>query len=184
MAKGNKRKKGPYAGLSVKARKRKIKEEEEQRKLSERTRKIELYLTQWASRDAKKEPSSWKFNKANEIWILRHARDRAFVGKSLFKLCLPYIASVQGGARKRYLDELKGELEGTEDKKGIAEQLERMEKKLVSATLKKDDDEKKEALSEGDTSGLSTRIKHFKAKLKRTKKIVKAFKKSSKAEGK
>ena len=168
MAKGTSKKRYKLDGLSNKARKRKVKEETIARERAEQIEKVSSYVKAWASRG--ESGSAWKFNKAKELWVLRHARDRARVSKDVFKLMLPYIASVQGGSRERLAAELKEDIEGGEKTKALAEQVEGIEKKITSW----EETEKKEA----DLQTLKTRLKHTKAKLKRTKKILKALKKT------
>ena len=59
---------------------------------------LEAYCTQWAQAR-----ESWRFNKVLQTWALEHCMDRARISKTLFKTLLPYLASIQGGAKERLL---------------------------------------------------------------------------------
>jgi len=59
---------------------------------------LEAYCTQWAQAR-----ESWRFNKVLQTWALEHCMDRARISKALFKTLLPYLASIQGGAKERLL---------------------------------------------------------------------------------
>lgn len=74
------------------------------------------YLEAWAEAKLqrlpknrkRKEPSGgggsvqeWKFNKATQAWLIRHAYDPARVPKVTFQLLLRYLKGLQGVARER-----------------------------------------------------------------------------------
>lgn len=60
------------------------------------------YLQAWRAReDGNSEGAPWKFNKATQAWLLRHAYDSELVPKDVFKLLLKYLVGLQGAARER-----------------------------------------------------------------------------------
>ena len=97
----------------------------EARARADKIENISSYVAAWASRD--KSSTKWKFNKAKNLWLVKNARNRILVSKPMFKICLPYIASVEGGARERLVAQLEEDLNGSDDKKPLKEQLELIE---------------------------------------------------------
>jgi len=62
------------------------------------------YLQKWECRGAPGQASSdapWKFNKATQAWLIRHAYEPERVAKDAFRLLLRYLAGLQGAARER-----------------------------------------------------------------------------------
>mmetsp|Transcript_81486 Transcript_81486/g.174566 ORF Transcript_81486/g.174566 Transcript_81486/m.174566 type:complete len:260 (-) Transcript_81486:7-786(-) len=60
------------------------------------------YLQGWAT---KEEGGSWRFNKATQAWLIRHAYDSERVPKDVFRLLLRYLEGLRGVARDRLRDE-------------------------------------------------------------------------------
>lgn len=62
------------------------------------------YLQAWeasvASKDGNAEPG-WRFNKATQAWIIRHAYEPDRVDKTTFQLLLRYIEGLKGQAKER-----------------------------------------------------------------------------------
>jgi len=58
------------------------------------------YLRAWSAKQAG-EGDGWRFNKATQAWLLRHAYDAERVAKAAFKLLLRYLEGLQGAARDR-----------------------------------------------------------------------------------
>ena len=71
---------------------------------------LETYVTTWAN-----DKASWKFNKVLQNFILDHIFSADRIGKDLFRLLLPYIASIQGGARDRLLARVDKIVDGDDD---------------------------------------------------------------------
>ena len=67
------------------------------------------YVTMW--KDYK---SSWKFNKILQTYALQHCLDKIKIGKNTFRVLLPYLASIQGGARDRLQSQMNKIIEDTE----------------------------------------------------------------------
>jgi len=95
------------AKLKRKAAKRR-KKRAKARKLQESRRKnpsvVSAYLQAWESRN---EGSGWRFNKANQIWLLKHCYDSKQVPKEDFAILLKYLEGLQGAARERTVEEAK-----------------------------------------------------------------------------
>ena len=63
---------------------------------------LETYLQNWEIRN---EPgATWKFNKNIQAWAMSNALNKEKIGSKLFKRLLPYLATVQGGAKTRLLE--------------------------------------------------------------------------------
>jgi len=65
------------------------------------------YLQQWkGTQGSSPTPSSsgWKFNKVLQNWALAECLNGECIAKNLFHDLLPYLCSVQGGARDRLLE--------------------------------------------------------------------------------
>jgi WKF domain len=62
---------------------------------------LKNYLSQWAH---KEEYGGWRFNKNLQVWALEHVFDDSKIDADLFKLLLPYLASIQGAAKDRLLE--------------------------------------------------------------------------------
>jgi hypothetical protein len=60
---------------------------------------LQSYLTQW-----KNDKESWKFNKVLQTWALIECLDGERISKNLFHDLIPYLCSIQGGARDRLLE--------------------------------------------------------------------------------
>jgi len=71
---------------------------------------LEAYVTTWAN-----DKASWKFNKVLQNFMLDHIFSADRIGKDLFRLLLPYIASIQGGARDRLLARVDKIVDGDDD---------------------------------------------------------------------
>lgn len=63
------------------------------------------YLNSWEKKD--QAGSQWKFNKVLQAWALTNLTSTEKVPPKLFQKLLPYIRTVQGGARDRLKDHLK-----------------------------------------------------------------------------
>lgn len=77
---------------------------------------LEVYLNDWS---AFQQDSShpWKFNKVLQEWAISNCIEKPKVSAALFKLLLPYLATVQGGARQRMEERMRKlvENDGAED---------------------------------------------------------------------
>ncbi|CAE7805848.1 unnamed protein product [Symbiodinium sp. CCMP2592] len=61
------------------------------------------YLAAWkAHQDS---GTAWRFNKATQAWLLRHAYEPEMVPKKVFQLLLRYLAGLSGAARDRAVAE-------------------------------------------------------------------------------
>lgn len=60
------------------------------------------YLKAWEKREGAS--GTWKFNKATQEWILRHAYDAELVPKETFRLMLLYLEGLKGAGRQRACD--------------------------------------------------------------------------------
>ncbi|CAK0903423.1 unnamed protein product [Prorocentrum cordatum] len=61
----------------------------------------EAYLKAWAASRDGSGGAGWRFNKATQAWLLRHAYDPERVSKGGFQLLLPYLEGLRGAARER-----------------------------------------------------------------------------------
>ncbi|CAE7544197.1 unnamed protein product [Symbiodinium natans] len=61
------------------------------------------YLTAWQAHQDVGTP--WRFNKATQAWLLRHAYEPELVPKQVFRILLRYLAGLSGVARDRALAE-------------------------------------------------------------------------------
>lgn len=111
------------------------------------------YLKAWDERGkAKPSDGGWKFNKATQAWLLRHAYDPARVAKSTFLLLLRYLEGLQGAARERTCAEAGAIVESRGARSTTAPEE---EKEAVQDEAGKDDEEgskkkkKKRQTSEG-----------------------------------
>lgn len=68
------------------------------------------YVTLWATNKVE-----WKFNKILQNYALEHCLDKDKIGKLVFRPLLPYIGSIQGGARDRLLARMETLIESIED---------------------------------------------------------------------
>eukprot|EP01039_Chlorochromonas_danica_P000550 gene552-591_t len=66
---------------------------------------LKAYLDSWERKD--QPGSQWKFNKVLQAWALTNLTSTEKVPQTVFQQLLPYIRSVQGGARDRLKDHLK-----------------------------------------------------------------------------
>ena len=58
------------------------------------------YLNDWKRRDK----TQWKFSKVIQSWALLNCFSNDKVSDELFEMLLPYISTVQGGARTRIIE--------------------------------------------------------------------------------
>ncbi|RYH18826.1 DUF2373 domain-containing protein [archaeon] len=76
------------------------------------------YLKAWKKRDIS--DSDWKFNKVLQVWAIAHCLNDKRIDDILLKRLIPYLQSVQGGARDRMIqmleDAVQGKLQEEEDK--------------------------------------------------------------------
>jgi hypothetical protein len=66
---------------------------------------LKNYLELWKNRDNN---SGWKFNKVLQTWALSNALDKSVIDKSLFKELCPYLKSISGGAKDRFMSVIEG----------------------------------------------------------------------------
>lgn len=88
----------PTASKALKKKKKKKQQEASGNAGRDFSADLEAYCTQWSQAR-----ESWRFNKVLQTWALEHCMDRARISKALFKNLLPYLASIQGGAKERLL---------------------------------------------------------------------------------
>ena len=91
----------PTASKALKKKKKKKKQQQEEASGNagrDFSADLEAYCTQWSQAR-----ESWRFNKVLQTWALEHCMDRARISKALFKSLLPYLATIQGGAKERLL---------------------------------------------------------------------------------
>ena len=69
---------------------------------------LTAYLDAWTNRN---DGSEWKFNKVLQSWAVQHALDESVVDKGLFKRLIPYLASMAGQQRQRFLDSIDSAIE-------------------------------------------------------------------------
>lgn len=72
---------------------------------------LKVYLEAWKARES---GSGWKFNKVLQSWAIMHALNRQLIDKELFKLLCPYLATVMGVQRDRFIEVVEGVIEGGE----------------------------------------------------------------------
>jgi hypothetical protein len=60
---------------------------------------LEQYVNEWTERNDGN--NTWKFNKILQAWALDHCFDKKKIDSSLFKVILPYLLTIQGGALDR-----------------------------------------------------------------------------------
>lgn len=87
-----------------------------ERKSREFSSDLEAYLNGWAAFQ-QDSGASWKFNKVLQEWGIQNCVEKPKVSAALFKLLLPYLATVQGGARQRMVTRMRNlvENDGAED---------------------------------------------------------------------
>lgn len=60
------------------------------------------YLRSWSVREEDgPDKGKWRFNKAQQAWLIRHAYEPERVPKDVFRLLLRYVDGLRGGARDR-----------------------------------------------------------------------------------
>ncbi len=69
---------------------------------------LKNYLEQWRSRDV---GSNWKFNKVLQTWAIANALNKNEIDKELFRELCPYLQSVSGGAKERFMAVLENILD-------------------------------------------------------------------------
>jgi hypothetical protein len=74
---------------------------------------LDSYLEHWAT-----DHSTWKFNKVLQNYGLEHCWDKEKIDKSLFRKLLPYLGSIQGGARDRLLQRAQEVIDGDNQDEG------------------------------------------------------------------
>lgn len=70
------------------------------------------YLSRWRQHQLSGTASTssepiWKFNKVLQEWALQHCLDKQYVSSDLFKNLIPYILTVQGKAKNRFMTKLE-----------------------------------------------------------------------------
>jgi hypothetical protein len=65
---------------------------------------LKEYLESWKSRDS---GSDWKFNKVLQSWAVMHSLERNIIDKELFKMLCPYLATIMGVQRDRFLEAIE-----------------------------------------------------------------------------
>jgi hypothetical protein len=82
-----------------------VEEEEEEKNSRDFSNDLDIYLSKWETRH--EAGANWKFNKILQAWATSNALNKTKVGSKLFKKLLPYIATIQGGARDRLIESTK-----------------------------------------------------------------------------
>jgi len=93
-----------HAKAKSKSKKGKKKKRRKKKRANEHTKEpaaAAAYLNAWAATQAGEDDGGWRFNKATQAWLLRHAYDPEKIAKGAFKLLLRYLEGLQGQARER-----------------------------------------------------------------------------------
>lgn len=61
---------------------------------------------------------AWKYSKKLQVFGLTHAFDAKIIDKPTFRALLPYLASVQGGARDRLVASVEAIIAGDDEEEG------------------------------------------------------------------
>lgn len=72
---------------------------------------LAAYLEQWRNRSA---GSDWKFNKILQSWAIQNAMNKKLVDKDLFKALCPYLATIVGVQRQRFVEAIEGVIDAGE----------------------------------------------------------------------
>lgn len=70
---------------------------------------LKIYLDSWRGRDA---GSGWKFNKVLQSWATQYAMNKKMIDKDLFKLLCPYLATMMGVQRERFVESIEAVIDG------------------------------------------------------------------------
>jgi hypothetical protein len=127
--------------------------------------KIEAYLLLWTEQQEEKKERIWRFSTVTQSSLLHVLFEKTEIPKWLFKIAVPYVATIKGAARQRVLDAAKAindEFIGDDSTRPFDEQLARLEKK-------------KEGCSEIQLQNMNKKILAFKARHKRAKIILEAL---------
>lgn len=97
---------------------------------------LEAYLNDWAAFQ-QDSGHPWKFNKILQEWAIQNCVEKPKVAASLFKLLLPYLATVQGGARQRMEERMRNLIENNGVEDGVsAEEEEKDRSRRVERAVK------------------------------------------------
>lgn len=65
---------------------------------------LEIYLDNWEAH--MEGTGTWKFNKVLQTWAINNCLDKAEISTDLFKKLIPYLCTVQGGAKERLKEKI------------------------------------------------------------------------------
>ena len=123
--------KGPAAKKAESSTRSKVKVEGKE---SQRSVGLDSYLEHWAT-----DRESWKFNKVLQTFALEHVWDKEKIDKSLFRKLLPYLGSIQGGARDRLLQRAQEVIDGDNQEEGILKRAIKVRSTLTATAHSADD---------------------------------------------
>eukprot|EP01038_Epipyxis_sp_PR26KG_P014991 gene14991-20166_t len=100
------------------------------------------YLSEWNKKIASDKnnavESSWKFNKVLQAWSLEHIFDKDKISSDLFKMLIPYVATIRGGALDRLILHMNNLIDGKQvsesddnDLKNSIDRAVKLKKKLI-----------------------------------------------------
>lgn len=95
---------------------------------------LKNYLEQWRNRDG---GSNWKFNKVLQTWAIANALNKDEVDKELFRELCPYLHSVSGGAKERFMTILENVLDQNSEETTVAESSDKPDDGAVKTKLKR-----------------------------------------------
>lgn len=138
------------------------------------------YLNSWLRKEEGASDHGWKFNKATQAWLLRHAYDPDLVEKDTFKLLLRYVIGLRGAARERLRTEagaiilLKGAPLATPEEPDAGKKKKRRKEEPMGGPQEEDE------LKEEDTPAKPRKpdaeeVRRRKLRLKRAKQVSAAM---------
>lgn len=114
-----KAKKEETSSQSESAKKKKSKKKKPKKhrpgKPTKRSRDFENALDEYICSWEQRESQPWKFDKNLQEWALQNMLDADLISDDLFMRLQPYIATVQGAARVRFMDRIKNKIESGEE---------------------------------------------------------------------
>lgn len=124
----------------IKAKVAPVKKGEAPKPIEKKTRDfssdLEVYLQDWVSFQADTN-HPWKFNKILQEWSIQHCIEKSKISPTLFKSLIPYLSTVQGGARQRMEDRMKSLVQNEGVEEGVADDIDEKERtRRVERALK------------------------------------------------
>ncbi|KAJ1677639.1 hypothetical protein EV182_005744 [Spiromyces aspiralis] len=159
---------------------KKTKLEEQQLRYKQLSTECQEYLSKW-----KHNRSEWKFQKARQIWILKHVYKPQHVPDELFGLAIEYLESIKGGARKLAKQYAKDHIKSAEKLIKKAESLEEEDMGVEEDGEGKKDETGKERNSKSKVKPekiTEEQVENAKISLKRARILYDKFKDESDAE--